>query len=103
MSKSQLSISPGGQDMAQFEHEYTGNDFSASLKMLNPSFLEGGMTGIYIGSYLQSVPPVLLLALRLSGSAPPSPRAPSAPFRTALATRPRTGSPPLSAGCHGNA
>ncbi|KAM4056188.1 eukaryotic porin domain-containing protein [Hirsutella rhossiliensis] len=63
VSKSQLSISPGGQDMAQFEHEYTGNDFSASLKMLNPSFLEGGVTGIYIGSYLQSVTPRLALGL----------------------------------------
>ncbi|EQL01301.1 mitochondrial import receptor subunit TOM40 [Ophiocordyceps sinensis CO18] len=63
VSKSQLSISPGGQDMAQFEHEYTGNDFSASLKMLNPSFLEGGATGIYIGSYLQSVTPRLALGL----------------------------------------
>lgn len=63
VSKSNLSISPGGQDMAQFEHEYTGNDFSASLKMLNPSFLEGGVTGIYIGSYLQSVTPKLALGL----------------------------------------
>lgn len=63
VSKSQLSISPGGQDMAQFEHEYTGDDFSASLKMLNPSFLEGGMTGIFIGSYLQSVTPKLALGM----------------------------------------
>ncbi|KAH7264116.1 translocase of outer mitochondrial membrane [Fusarium solani] len=63
VSKSQLSISPGGQDMAQFEHEYTGNDFSASLKMLNPSYLEGGLTGIFIGSYLQSVTPKLALGL----------------------------------------
>lgn len=63
VSKSQLSISPGGQDMVQFEHEYSGNDFSASLKMLNPSFLEGGLTGIYIGSYLQSVTPRLALGL----------------------------------------
>ncbi|CEJ80955.1 Putative Mitochondrial import receptor subunit TOM40 [[Torrubiella] hemipterigena] len=63
VSKAQLSISPGGQDMAQFEHEYTGDDFSSSLKMLNPSFLEGGMTGIYIGSYLQSVTPKLALGM----------------------------------------
>ena len=49
--------------MAQFEHEYTGNDFSASLKMLNPSYLEGGVTGIFIGSYLQSVTPKLALGL----------------------------------------
>jgi mitochondrial import receptor subunit TOM40 len=63
VSKSQLSISPGGQDMAHFEHEYTGDDFSASAKMLNPSFLEGGVTGIFIGSYLQSVTPKLALGL----------------------------------------
>lgn len=49
--------------MAQFEHEYTGNDFSASLKMLNPSYLEGGVTGIFIGSYLQSVTPSLALGM----------------------------------------
>jgi mitochondrial import receptor subunit TOM40 len=49
--------------MAQFEHEYTGNDFSASLKMLNPSYLEGGLTGIMIGSYLQSVTPKLAIGL----------------------------------------
>lgn len=49
--------------MAQFEHEYTGDDFSASLKMLNPSYLEGGLTGIFIGSYLQSVTPKLSLGL----------------------------------------
>ncbi|KAH7318554.1 eukaryotic porin/Tom40 [Stachybotrys elegans] len=61
--KSQLSISPGGQDMAQFEHEYNGDDFNASLKMLNPSFLEGGLTGIYIGSYLQSITPKLALGM----------------------------------------
>ncbi|KAI9898376.1 hypothetical protein N3K66_006736 [Trichothecium roseum] len=63
VSKSQVSISPGGQDMAQFEHEYTGNDFSASLKMLNPSFFDGGITGIYIGSYLQSVTPKLAIGM----------------------------------------
>ncbi|CAG9943339.1 hypothetical protein V2G26_008398 [Clonostachys chloroleuca] len=63
VSKSQLQLAPGGQDMAQFEHEYTGDDFSASLKMLNPSYLEGGVTGIFIGSYLQSVTPKLALGL----------------------------------------
>jgi mitochondrial import receptor subunit TOM40 len=49
--------------MAHFEHEYTGNDFTASIKMLNPSFLEGGLTGIYIGSYLQSITPKLALGM----------------------------------------
>lgn len=49
--------------MAQFEHEYTGNDFTASLKALNPSYLEGGLTGIFIGSYMQAVTPRLALGL----------------------------------------
>ncbi|GKT84853.1 mitochondrial import receptor subunit TOM40 [Colletotrichum tofieldiae] len=55
---------PGaGQEMLQFENEYTGDDFTASLKMLNPSCLDGGVTGIFIGSYLQSVTPKLALGL----------------------------------------
>lgn len=49
--------------MAQLEHEYTGRDFTASLKALNPSYLEGGLTGIFIGSYLQSITPKLALGL----------------------------------------
>ncbi len=49
--------------MAQFEHEYTGDDFTASLKAINPSFLDGGVTGIFIGHYLQSVTPKLAIGL----------------------------------------
>ena len=41
--------------MGQIENEYTGQDCTASLKMLNPSYLNGGLTGILIGSYLQSI------------------------------------------------
>ncbi|RCI08216.1 hypothetical protein L249_6307 [Ophiocordyceps polyrhachis-furcata BCC 54312] len=63
VSKANVSVSPGGQDMAQFEHEYSGNDFTASLKALNPTFWEGGVTGICIGSYLQSLTPRLALGL----------------------------------------
>ncbi|PHH75583.1 hypothetical protein CDD80_2254 [Ophiocordyceps camponoti-rufipedis] len=63
VSKTNVSVSPGGQDMAQFEHEYTGNDFTANLKVLNPSFWDGGVTGICIGSYLQSLTPRLALGL----------------------------------------
>ncbi|SPO00608.1 probable mitochondrial import receptor MOM38 [Cephalotrichum gorgonifer] len=55
VSKSQLQISNDGSGMTQIENEYTGDDFTASLKMLNPSYLNGGLTGIYVGSYLQSV------------------------------------------------
>lgn len=65
VTKSRFQIAPGatGQDMAQFEHEYTGADFTATAKALNPSFLEGGLTGIFIGQYLQSVTPKLALGL----------------------------------------
>lgn len=64
-TKSRFQIAPGatGQDMAQFENEYLGNDFTATVKALNPSFLEGGLTGIFIGQYLQSVTPKLALGL----------------------------------------
>ncbi|KAI1180770.1 mitochondrial import receptor subunit TOM40 [Nemania sp. FL0916] len=54
VSKCQFQIA-SPQDMAQIEHEYTGSDFSSSLKMLNPSYLEGGLTGIFVLRHLQSV------------------------------------------------
>ncbi|CAD6501713.1 BgTH12-01963 [Blumeria graminis f. sp. triticale] len=63
VSKTQIQIAPGNQAMAQFDHEYTGNDFTASLKSLNPSIIDGGLTGIYIGSYLQAVTPNLAVGL----------------------------------------
>lgn len=49
--------------MASIEHEYTGSDFTTSLKMLNPSCIEGGLTGIYILSHLQSVTRRLALGI----------------------------------------
>jgi mitochondrial import receptor subunit TOM40 len=52
-----------GQSIMQIDQDYTGKDFSASLKSLNPSVLDGGLTGIFIGSYLQSVTPGLALGL----------------------------------------
>jgi mitochondrial import receptor subunit TOM40 len=65
ISRANFQIAPAGsgQDMAQFEHEYTGADFTAHLKAYNPSFLDGGLTGIFIGSYLQSVTPKLSIGL----------------------------------------
>lgn len=53
---------PGG---AQFtlENDYVGADFTAQLKAMNPSALDGALTGIYIGSYLQSITPRLALGL----------------------------------------
>lgn len=45
--------------MLQIENEFTGNDFTASLKSINPSLIEGGLTGIFVGSYLQAMTPGL--------------------------------------------
>ena len=49
--------------MLQLDNEYTGKDFSASVKAVNPSLLDGGMTGIFIGSYLQSITSGLALGM----------------------------------------
>lgn len=53
---------PGGAQVS-LEQDYTGDDFTASLKSINPSGLEGELTGMFIGSYLQSVTPRLSLGL----------------------------------------
>ncbi|KAK2811852.1 hypothetical protein FQN50_001890 [Emmonsiellopsis sp. PD_5] len=77
VTKTNTQIMAGGsQGMVQIDNDYTGSDFSASIKALNPSFLEGGITGIFIGSYLQSLTPSLALGLeamwqRQSLSVPP--------------------------------
>jgi mitochondrial import receptor subunit TOM40 len=64
VTKTNIQIAPGpGQAMAQIDNEYTGADFTASLKSVNPSIIDGGLTGIFIGSYLQSVTPNLALGL----------------------------------------
>lgn len=49
--------------MLQIDNDYTGKDFSASIKAINPSVVDGGLTGIFIGSYLQSVTPGLALGM----------------------------------------
>jgi mitochondrial import receptor subunit TOM40 len=56
ITKSQAQIQEG-QAMVQLDNEYTGDDFSASIKAMNPSILDGSLTGIFIGSYLQSITP----------------------------------------------
>lgn len=54
--------SPGG---AQFslENDYVGDDFTAQIKAMNPSILDGALTGIFIGSWMQSVTPRLAVGL----------------------------------------
>ena len=45
------------------ENDYSGKDFTASVKAMNPSIIEGGLSGIFIANYLQSVTPSLALGI----------------------------------------
>jgi len=63
VTKTNMQLAPGGQAMVQLEGDYTGDDFSANIKAMNPSALEGALTGIFVGSYLQAVTPRLSLGL----------------------------------------
>ena len=58
----QLAPRPS-QAMFSLDNDYSGKDFSASLKSINPSILDGGLTGIFMGSYLQSLTPSLAVGL----------------------------------------
>jgi len=49
--------------MLSIDNEYTGADFSAAVKAMNPSVLEGMLTGMFVGSYLQAITPRLALGL----------------------------------------
>ncbi|KAL4914274.1 eukaryotic porin/Tom40 [Aspergillus aurantiobrunneus] len=62
VTKTNVQIMPGAeQGLIQLDNDYTGDDFSLSLKAFNPSCLDGGLTGIFVGSYLQSITPKLAL------------------------------------------
>ncbi|KAI9709477.1 MAG: translocase of outer mitochondrial membrane [Bogoriella megaspora] len=65
VTKTSAQIAPGatGGAMLSVENDYTGADFSASLRAMNPWPLDERLTGIYIASYLQSVTPRLALGL----------------------------------------
>jgi mitochondrial import receptor subunit TOM40 len=41
------------QNMIQLEHDYLGQDYSVNLKTINPS--PTNFTGVFMGSYLQSI------------------------------------------------
>lgn len=62
VTKTNTQIMAGAsQGLLQIDNDYTGDDFSASIKAFNPSCLDGGLTGIFVGSYLQSITPSLAL------------------------------------------
>lgn len=64
VTKTNVQLAPGpGQAMVSVDNDYSGDNFSASLKSINPSIIEGGLTGIFVASYLQSLTPSLAVGL----------------------------------------
>lgn len=57
----QLAPSPSAPSMVQLEHDHIGRDYSVNLKALNPSLADS--TGVYVGSYLQSITRSLALGI----------------------------------------
>ena len=64
VTKTSLQLQRGAdQAMLSIENDYQGSDFTANLKAINPSILEGGLTGIFVGDYLQSITPKFALGV----------------------------------------
>ena len=55
ISKVTLQLAKGQPGMCQLEQDYQGTDFSINFKTLNPSFLDGGFSGVAVASLLQSL------------------------------------------------
>ncbi|CAO2651853.1 Nn.00g001360.m01.CDS01 [Neocucurbitaria sp. VM-36] len=69
VTKTAVQLTSQG-NMVSLENDYTGADFSASLKAVNPSLLDGGVTGMLMASYLQAVTPKLSLGIDAFWSRP---------------------------------
>lgn len=69
VTKTAVQLTSQG-NMVSLENDYTGSDFSASLKAVNPSLLDGGVTGMLMASYLQAVTPKLSLGIDAFWSRP---------------------------------
>ncbi|KAF3920472.1 hypothetical protein ABW20_dc0106361 [Dactylellina cionopaga] len=64
VTRSSVQVAPGSsQAMLQIDQDYVGKDFTASFKSYNPSLLDGGLTGIFIAQYLQSITKSLSVGL----------------------------------------
>ncbi|PCH38164.1 hypothetical protein WOLCODRAFT_136074 [Wolfiporia cocos MD-104 SS10] len=64
VTKAQYQLSQqAGHNMLQLEHDYLGQDYSINIKAMNPSPVD--TTGIYLGSYLQSVTKNLALGFEV--------------------------------------
>lgn len=76
ISKVTLQLANGQPSMCQLEQDYQASDFSVNLKTLNPSFLDGGFSGVAVGSLLQSLTSKFAVGLeamysKQAGSVPP--------------------------------
>lgn len=76
ISKVTLQLANGQPSMCQLEQDYQASDFSINLKTLNPSFLNGGFSGVAVGSLLQSLTSKFAVGLeamysKQAGSVPP--------------------------------
>lgn len=63
ISKATIQIANGQPFMCQLEHDFVAPDYSVNFKSLNPSFLDGGFTGVATASLLQSLTSKLSLGL----------------------------------------
>lgn len=61
-----------GQSVVQLEQDYQGPDTSINVKYMNPSFLDNGLTGIVVASFLQTITPKLSLGIEGVYQKPPS-------------------------------
>lgn len=76
ISKVTLQLANGQPSMCQLEQDYQASDFSINLKTLNPSFLNGGFSGVAVASLLQSLTSKFAVGLeamysRQAASVPP--------------------------------
>lgn len=63
ISKVTLQIASASNFICQLEHEFNASDFSAHFRALNPSFLDGGFTGVATAAFLQSITSKLALGI----------------------------------------
>jgi len=73
--QAQIANSPVGHSMLQVEQDYLGSDYSVNLKTVNPSLTD--LSGLYVGSYLQSVTKHLALGFETLYQSAPLPGQPS--------------------------
>lgn len=78
VTKTSVQLQGPGEAMCNIENDITGKDYSASIKAMNPSILEGKLTGIFVASFLQSVTPRLALGLEAIWQRPLASHGPTA-------------------------